>query len=83
MLLFDEQDVYACSSATRFWKFRDPLIMNETSSFVKLAIHIRTIDLAIIQHPAFWDTFEAQGLNHIPLCPTIIEQVTEIESDAF
>jgi hypothetical protein len=53
VLLFDKQDVYACSSATRFWKFHDPLTMNETSSFVKPAIYIRTIDLAIIQHPAF------------------------------
>jgi hypothetical protein len=46
--LLSEDNSCACSLATRLRRFCDPLTMNETSSYAKIRMHVRTMDLSII-----------------------------------
>jgi hypothetical protein len=80
--LLSEDNSCACSSATRLRRFCDPLTINETSSYAKTGMHVRTMDLSIIQHKGLKDAL-SQGLNHIPLSPTKIGQTIAIIMDAF
>ena len=56
--------------------------MSETSSFAHAGVHVRTMDLSIIQHHGLRDAL-IQGLNHIPLSPTKIGETIAIILDAF
>ena len=80
--LLNEDYSCACSIAARLRKFCDPLIINETSSYAITSIHVRTMDLSIIQHSGLRDAL-SQGLNHIPLNPTKIGQAIAVIMDAF
>ena len=64
--LLDEKMSCACRSVARLKRFLDPLTINESSLFSKNDLHVRTMDMEIIQHPGFMFAL-AQGLNHIPL----------------
>ena len=48
--LLSENDTCACSNTARLIKFCDPLTITETSSVCKPTVHVRTMDLNIIQH---------------------------------
>lgn len=80
--LLDEDASCACSIAQRLKPFCDPLTLNESSSFVKTNVHVRTTDLSIIQHHGLRNAL-TQGLNHIPLRPTKISETIAIVMDAF
>lgn len=80
--LLDHDTHCACEKATRLKKFIDENTMNETSSFRHADVHVRTMDLNIIQHPLLKEAL-AQGLNHIPLRPTNIGQAVAVACDAF
>jgi len=80
--LLDEANSCACLSTKRFFKFLDPLTINETSSYARSTAHVRTMDLSIIQHSSLRDAV-AQGLNHIPLRPTNITHALATALDAF
>jgi hypothetical protein len=69
--LFDDCISCACMTTTRLRKFCDPLTESEKSSFCKAAIHVRTMNMGIIQHKDLRYAL-TQGLNHIPLKPTAI-----------
>jgi hypothetical protein len=71
--LFDETTKCAYTTATRLLRFLDPLTELEKSSFCKSYVHVRTMDLDIIQHKQLRVAL-AQGLNHIPLKTTSIAQ---------
>jgi hypothetical protein len=80
--LLDQDNLCMCSSAKRLKSFCDPLTINETSSFVAPSMHVRTVDLSIIQHTGLRDAL-SQGLNHIPLRPTKIGEIIAIVMDAY
>jgi hypothetical protein len=61
----------ACTTTARLRNFCDPLTGNETSSFCKASVHVRTMNINIIQHVQLRSAV-CQGLNHIPLRPTSI-----------
>jgi hypothetical protein len=63
----------ACLTAKRLSRFRDSQTAQELSSFCAPESHVRTMDVRIIQHLDLRHAL-AQGLNHIPLRPTIISQ---------
>ena len=64
-------DTCACTSATRLRSFCDPLTITETSKNCKPAVHVRTMNINIIQHKQL-RLAVSQGLNHIPLQSIII-----------
>ena len=64
--LLDDSLPCACSSTSRFAKFKDQLTVLEISRFSKPTAHVRTMDLRIIQNKLLRYAV-AQGLNHIPL----------------
>jgi hypothetical protein len=80
--LLSEDTSCACSTATRLRSFCDPLTINETSSFAHVGVHVRTMDLSIIQHCGLRDAL-MQGLNHIPLSPTKIGETVAVIMDVF
>ena len=80
--LLDEKSSCACSSAARLKRFCDPLTLNENSSFSKPLMHVRSMDINIIQHPGLRNAL-AQGLNHIPLRPSKIAEAMAAIMDAF
>ena len=80
--LLNEDNSCACSTATRLRSFCDPLTIHETSSFAHAGVHVRTMDLSIIQHCVLRDAL-MQGLNHIPLSPTKIGETVAVVMDAF
>ena len=67
--LLDAQHECACASSKRLAKFLDPQTLDEWSSFVPPAVHVRTVDVKIIHHKRLRDAV-AMGLNHIPMKPT-------------
>jgi hypothetical protein len=81
-LLDEEGDTCACSSITRLRGFCDPLTITEMSSFCKPAVHVRTMNINIIQHKLLRSAL-SQGLNHIPLQPTIIARAVASIMHAF
>ena len=80
--LLNEDNSCACSTAARLRKFCDPLTINEISSYATTSMHVRTMDLSIIQHNGLRNAL-SQGLNHIPLNPTKISQAIAVIMDAF
>jgi hypothetical protein len=82
MHLLDDIVLCTCNLATRLVKFCDPLTLSEESSFCKATLHVRTMDLHIIQHPGLRHAL-AQGLNHIPLKPTSIAQAIAVNMHAY
>ena len=80
--LLDEKKSCVCSSAVRLKRFIDPLTLNESSSFSKPGLHVRSMDMNIIQHPGLRCAL-AQGLNHIPLRPSKIAEAMAVIMDAF
>lgn len=66
-----KDDTCACSSTTRLRNFCDPPTIIETSNFYKLTVHVRTMNINIIQYKQLRSAL-SQGLNHIPLEPTNI-----------
>ena len=80
--LFDEHDKCACTSASRLRNFCDPLTINEESKYCKSSLHVRTMNVDIIQHPGLRQALK-QGLNHIVLRPTNIAQAVAVTLDAF
>lgn len=80
--LFDDSIHCACTTATRFHKFIDPLTTNEVSDLAKSIPHVRTMDLSIIQHKGLCDIV-AQGLNHIPPLPTNIGHAIATVLEAY
>jgi hypothetical protein len=82
MHLLDDTILCACNLATRLVKFCDPFTLSEESSFCKATLHVRTMDLHIIQHPGLRHAL-AQGLNHIPLKPTSIAHAIAVIMHAY
>jgi hypothetical protein len=80
--LLNKDQQCACRSARRLLNFCDPSTLNETSSFAKIQLHVRTTDLSLIQHNGLRNAL-AQGLNHIPVRPTNIAEAVAIIMDAF
>ena len=80
--LLDENSQCACRNLQRFRPFGDPLTIHEESSFCKNNLHVRTTDLAIVQHSGLRVAL-AQGLNHIPLKPTKIAEAMALAMCAF
>ena len=64
--LLHEDDTCACTSTTRLRNFCDLLTITKTSRFSKPTVHVRTMDINIIQHKQLRSAL-CQGLNHIPL----------------
>ena len=80
--LLSEGDTCACTSCARLRGFSDPFTITEMSSFCKLAMHICTMDINIIQHKLLRSAL-SQCLNHIPLQPTIIAKAVASIMHAF
>jgi len=80
--LLDPCDDCACLKVQRFSKFLDSLTVNETSSYAKAQIHVRTMDVKIVQHTGLREAI-GMGLNHIPLKPTDIAVSIATALDAF
>ena len=80
--LLDNSLSCACTQAKRLLGFYDPLTANEISSFSPAGLHVRTMDLRIIQHKQLRQAL-SQGLNHIPLRTTDIAQTVKTVMGAF
>jgi hypothetical protein len=80
--LLDEDQYCLCTSANRLKNYCDPLTAFELSSYCKASMHVRTMDLSIIQHNGLRLAL-FQGLNHIPLKPSNIAKAIAIAMDAF
>lgn len=80
--LLHEDDTCACSSFARFRSFCDPLTITETSNFCTPSVHVRTMNIHIIQHKHLRAAI-GQGLNHIPLQPTSIAKAVAAIMRAF
>jgi hypothetical protein len=78
----DEDQYCLCTSANRLKNYCDPLTTSELSSYCKASMHVRTMDLSIIQHSGLRLAL-SQGLNHIPLKPSNIAEAIAITMDAF
>lgn len=63
--LLNNKTTCKCMSTTWLGAFLDLLTFNETFDFSKASMHVRTMDLKIIQNPNLTDA-TAMGLNHIP-----------------
>jgi hypothetical protein len=62
--------------------FCDPTTLNETSSFAKSKLPVRTLDLSLIQRIGLRNAL-ARGLNHISVRPTNIAEAVAIIMDVF
>ena len=80
--LLDETQTCACNTTSRLNKFCDQQTITEVSSFCKPSVHVRTMDLNIIQHRLLRHAV-SQGLNHIPLQPTEIGKAVGTVMHAF
>lgn len=80
--LLDENDHCACLHAKRLSRFLDPQTSNETSSFAAAQVHVRSVDINLIQHQELRKAL-SMGLNHIPLKPTCIAVSIACILDAF
>ena len=80
--LLDEREKCACMNFNKFKKFCDPLTALESSSKAHTGVHVRTMDLNIIQHKELREAL-SQGLNHIPLQPTCITKALATVMQAF
>ena len=80
--LLHEDSTCACNYSQRLRGFLDPLTMNETSSFTKRSMHVRSMDMSIIQNIDLRNALR-HGLNHIPLKPSNIAEAIAIILDAF
>jgi hypothetical protein len=80
--LLDETALCACTTTSRLLRLYDPLMALETSSFAKSSLHVRTMDIGIIQHKDMKFVL-GQGLNHNPLQPTAIVPAIAIIMNAF
>jgi hypothetical protein len=80
--LFDENSKCMCLSASRLRPFLDPLTTLECSNYCKSAMHVRSMDVKIIQHPILRAAL-MMGMNHIPLRPTDFNEAINVTVDAF
>ena len=80
--LLHENSTCACNSIQRLRGFLDPLTMNEASSFTKSSMHVRSMDMSIIQNIDLRNALK-HGLNHIPLKPFNIAEAIAIILDAY
>lgn len=80
--LLDPDDKCVCLTTRRFQAFIDPLTAHESSDFSEPTPHVRTMDVKIIQNPKLRAEL-AQGLNHIPLSPTDLNQAMLVAIEAF
>jgi hypothetical protein len=80
--LLHENEQCACMSTSRLRNFCDPLTATETSSFCNPSVHVRTMNMDIIQHRELRLAISL-GLNHIPLQPTSIANAIAAVMHAF
>lgn len=80
--LLDPTSSCLCTSAKRLIRFCDPQTCHELSSHAPSGLHVRTMDLTIIQHKELRHAI-AQGLNHIPLQPTHIAKAVAAIMQAY
>ena len=80
--LLDEADQCACLQAKRLSRFLDEQTRNETSSYAAAQVHVRSVDINLIQHRDLRQAV-SMGLNHIPLKPTSIAVSIATILDAF
>ena len=80
--LLHEDSTCACNLVKRLNGFLDPMTLNETSRFTKRCMHIRSMDISIIQNKELRAALR-QGLNHIPLRPSNIAEAIAIVLDAY
>lgn len=80
--LLNPCDECSCLKVQRFKKFLDVSTLNETSSHAKAQVHVRTMDVKIIQHTGLREAV-SMGLNHVPLKPTDISVSIATALDAF
>ena len=73
--LLDENQQCMCGKSKRFARFLDSKTMEEISSVVPAAVHVRTVDMNIIHHKRLRQAL-AMGLNHIPMKPTSLFATT-------
>lgn len=80
--LLDANEKCLCNTAKRLQKYLDPATAAEQSSVAAPTVHVRTLDVSIIQHPDLRKAV-SQGLNHIPVKPTSIRLCIDTALDAF
>ena len=80
--LLDETDKCMCLHAKRLAKFLDVQTAQETSCMVVPQMHVRTVDIDLVQHRELRAAL-AMGLNHIPLKPTCLSVSIATILDAF
>jgi len=80
--LLDPLNECECLKANRFSRFLDSQTKDETSSFAKAQVHVRTMDARIVQNPGLREAI-SMGLNYIPLKPTNIAVSIATALDAF
>lgn len=80
--LFDETNSCVCTSAKRLRRFLDPKTLQESSDFAPASIHVRSVDVDLIQHKTLRQAV-SMGLNHIPLKPTELRVCISTILDAF
>jgi hypothetical protein len=80
--LLHQESTCACHTAARLQPFLDPLTKSECSDFCKPSLHVRSMDMNIIQHPQLRSAL-SQGLNHIPLHSTDFRGAVNAAVDAL
>jgi hypothetical protein len=80
--LLDQGHQCVCTSTKPFLGFYDPQTLTETSSFAESSLHVRTMDMSIVQYKHLRQAL-SQGLNHIPLHPTNIGKAVAAIMAAF
>jgi hypothetical protein len=80
--LLDENSNCVCSTAYRLLPFLDPTTATEITEGQPQSVHVRSMDLSIIQHPRLREAL-SMGLNHIPLRKTDYSKALEVTAHAF
>ena len=80
--LLDNTNTCDCLNTKRFQHFLDPLTQYETSQYAPATVHVRSMNINIIQNAQLRHAL-AQGLNHIPLKSTRINSCIATIMDAF
>jgi hypothetical protein len=84
--LQDTSNLFVCMTVQRLRKFMDPLTEQESSSFAPASIHVRSVNVNLIQHKELRKAV-SMGMNYIPLKPTatgvciatILEAFSQVE----
>jgi hypothetical protein len=80
--VLDANQRCACMTTKRLLKFCDPQTISECPSFGDSGLHVRSMDMNLIQHKDLRHALR-QGLNHIPLRPTKLAHVVAAVIQAF